>query len=213
MILIVDIGLCNVGSVRNMLRRIGVLAEIVERPGDLAAGDAVILPGVGHFAEGMRRMTETGFSDAVREAALIKRKPVLGICLGMQMLGRSSEEGDIEGLGLLPAHFKRFTAERMGERLPVPHMGWNTLKARKSSPLLKDMPAESRFYFVHSYYAETEDPAIDIATSEYGLEFVSAYSRNNVMGVQFHPEKSHKFGMQLFRNFAAMQAARADVYA
>ncbi|WP_332653870.1 imidazole glycerol phosphate synthase subunit HisH [Brevundimonas sp.] len=213
MILIVDIGLCNVGSVRNMLRRIGVLAEIVDRPAELAQGDAVILPGVGHFSEGMRRMRETGFADAVREAALVKRKPVLGICLGMQMLGISSEEGEAEGLGLVPAHFKKFDLERMGERLPVPHMGWNTLTMRKSSPLLADMPPQSRFYFVHSYYAETDDPSIDICTTEYGLEFVSAYSRNNVMGVQFHPEKSHKFGMQLLRNFAAMQTAQAKVYA
>ncbi len=208
MISIVDIGLCNVGSVRNMLRRIGVLAEIAASPRDLKAAHAIILPGVGHFAEAMKRMKQTGFDEAVAEAAIVQKMPVLGICLGMQLLGETSEEGDSAGLGLLPATFSRFDPPQTGERLPVPHMGWNTVSLKRPSPLFEHMDDQARFYFVHSYYAVTTDPGIDLAWSNYGLNFVSAYGRDNIMGVQFHPEKSHKFGMQLFRNFSALTDPR-----
>lgn len=208
MISIVDIGLCNVGSVRNMLRRIGVLAEIITTPKDLAAGHAIILPGVGHFSEAMKRMRQTGFAEAVSEAALEQRKPVLGICLGMQLLGETSEEGESEGLGLLPATFVKFDPADMDGRLPVPHMGWNTVELQKASPLFDQMAEGSRFYFVHSYYAVTGDQNINLTKTRYGLDFVSAYARDNIMGVQFHPEKSHKFGMRLLQNFAALSPAK-----
>lgn len=211
MISIVDIGLCNVGSVRNMLRRIGVLAEITASPKDLAASQGIILPGVGHFAEAMKRMRQTGFDEAVSEAALDQRKPILGICLGMQLLGETSEEGDSRGLGLLPATFVKFDPADMDGRLPVPHMGWNTVQLQKANPLFGQMAEGSRFYFVHSYYAVTRDPGIDLAKTRYGLDFVSAYARDNIMGVQFHPEKSHKFGMKLLQNFAALSPARSRV--
>lgn len=213
MISIVDIGLCNVGSVRNMLRRIGVLAEIAESPNQLETSDAVILPGVGHFAEAMRRMRDSGFDRAVVEAARHQRKPVLGICLGMQLLGEFSEEGDVEGLGLLPAHFAKFDPADMGGRLPVPHMGWNTVATQRSHPLFNDLPEDCRFYFVHSYYAITKDPRVDVTKTLYGLDFVSSYAHDNIMGVQFHPEKSHKFGMRLFQNFAAFSRARKELHA
>lgn len=213
MISIVDIGLCNVGSVRNMLRRIGVLAEIAASPRDLKAAHAIILPGVGHFTEAMKRMNQTGFDEAVSEAALADKKPVLGICLGMQLLGETSEEGDAAGLGLLPATFARFDPILTGERLPVPHMGWNTVTLKRPSPLFEHMADNARFYFVHSYYAVTADPEIDLAWSNYGIDFVSAYGRANIMGVQFHPEKSHKFGMQLFKNFSAIAARREEAHA
>lgn len=206
MISIVDIGLCNVGSVRNMLRRIGVLAEIAESPRDLQAGNAIILPGVGHFSEAMKRMDQTGFAEAVSEAAVANKKPILGICLGMQLLGEASAEGDCKGLGLLPATFSRFEQAPTGPRLPVPHMGWNSVTLSRPNPLFDHMADNARFYFVHSYYAVTTDPDINLAQSNYGLDFVSAYGRDNVMGVQFHPEKSHKFGMQLLRNFADLSA-------
>ncbi len=209
MISIVDIGLCNVGSVRNMLRRIGVLAEITDTPKGLAAGNAIILPGVGHFSEAMKRMRQTGFDEAVSEAALDQRKPILGICLGMQLLGETSEEGQSEGLGLLPASFVKFDPAEMEGRLPVPHMGWNTVDLQKANPLFDQMAEGSRFYFVHSYYAVTKDPEINLAKTRYGLDFVSAYAKDHIMGVQFHPEKSHKFGMKLLQNFAAMASAKS----
>jgi glutamine amidotransferase len=213
MISIVDIGLCNVGSVRNMLRRIGVLAEIVDSPGGLAAGNAIILPGVGHFSEAMKRMRQTGFDEAVSEAALDQAKPILGICLGMQLLAETSEEGQSEGLGLLPATFVKFDPAEMEERLPVPHMGWNTVDVQKAHPLFDQMAESARFYFVHSYYAITKDPDINLTKTRYGVDFVSAYAKDHIMGVQFHPEKSHKFGMKLLQNFAALSPAKSPVNA
>ena len=199
MISIVNYGVGNIGSVVNMLRHIGsppVIASTVE---EIEAATALLLPGVGAFGAAIERLNAQGFSDVLRRRALEDRIPLLGICLGMQLLSNGSEEGGAEGLGLIDADFVKFSFPP-GSPLKVPHMGWNTVSVQQENPLIDVQGEEQRFYFVHSYYARCRKEDV-IATSTHGDEFVCAYGRENIMGVQFHPEKSHKFGMRLLENF------------
>lgn len=197
---IVDYGMGNIGSIRKMLRLVGANPVVTADPSVMSQADRVLLPGVGHFDRAMANLHELGLVEPLRRLALVDRKPFLGICLGMQLLCRSSEEGTQPGLGLLDARVRRF--EFAGPvRLKVPHMGWTTLEPRKASPLLLGLDGASRFYFVHSFYVECAEPADVLAEASYGVTFVAAFERGNVQGVQFHPEKSHRFGIQMFRNF------------
>jgi len=196
---VLDSGLGNVRSVASMLRRIGHRGELIERPVDLRAADKVILPGVGAFDAGMAALTNSGLDQTVREAAALGC-PLLGICLGMQLLCRGSEEGGTLGLGLVPADVIRLPAEEHG--LKSPHMGWNVAHPARGSRLFDGAQGEQRFYFVHTYYVACDDPADVAANTPYGIDFTSAFERGNLMGVQFHPEKSHRFGMDLLRRFA-----------
>lgn len=196
---IVDYGMGNLGSILNMMRRLGANASLVSNPEDISRADKLILPGVGAFDHGMRNLEERGLRQALDDAALHAGKPVLGICLGMQLMGQASEEGTIPGLGWIPASVKRFVFAEGA--LKVPHMGWNTVVNPRPNILFSNMWPESRFYFVHSYYVDCQNAADVIATTSYGVEFVSAFQLRNIMGVQFHPEKSHKFGMRLLSNF------------
>lgn len=201
-ITLIDMQQSNIASVLNMLKRIGASGVVASSPEALLNAQKIILPGVGHYGSAMRWLRENGFEAALKEAVNQQKIPVLGICLGMQLLAKHSEEGDAEGLGFIDAHIKHFN---LPTGLPVPHMGWNEIAPKKPSLLLADLPAPSRFYFVHSYAAKCADSADILTETTYGVPFVSAYQRGHVAGVQFHPEKSHAFGMKLLRNFVERQ--------
>jgi imidazole glycerol-phosphate synthase subunit HisH len=203
LISVVDYGVANLGSMLNMLRKLGVEAERVSSPEQLAAAEKIVLPGIGAFDQGMSALAERGLVEPLRSKVITERAPILGVCLGMQMLGAGSEEGELGGLGLVAATCRRFRPPA-GSALKVPHMGWNRITPRRASPLLAGLDAQSRFYFVHSYHVCCEDPDDVLAVSSYGGEFVSVISRQNIFGVQFHPEKSHRFGMTVLRNFASL---------
>ena len=204
---IVDHDMGNVGSVERMLKKAGRVRAIVTRdPALIERAGKVVLPGVGRFDTGMSNLEALGLKEVLDWCALEERKPVLGICLGMQLLLESSAEGEGRGLGYVPGRCVRFQFEELSveRRLKVPHMGWNGLKVTKSVPLLESLPPASRFYFVHAFYgmcAKRDDVA---ATSCYGIEFPAVVARDNVVGTQFHPEKSHRFGLALMRNFLRM---------
>lgn len=189
----------NLGSVLNMFKRIGVPAEIVEDPARLAEATKILLPGVGAFDQAMKRIAESAFREILDQKALAEKVPILGICLGMQLLTRGSEEGNLPGLGWIAADTIRFPKQ---EGLKVPHMGWNIVTPSTSSKLTENLPEESRFYFVHSYHVQVDHQQNSILKCHYGVTFDAAIQNDNVYGAQFHPEKSHKFGMQLLKNFA-----------
>jgi glutamine amidotransferase len=198
MITIVDCGLGNTGSVLNMIQRVGGEARLSHSAEEIACAEKLILPGVGAFDAGVASLSETGLGDAVK-SAVADGAWLLGVCLGMQLLLEESEEGAREGLGLVRGRCLRF--DLAGQGLRVPHMGWNTVDVKESSVLFGGEDEERRYYFVHSYYAVCDDPADVAATTTYGHEFVAAIEHDRVLGAQFHPEKSHRFGMALMRRF------------
>ncbi len=202
MISIIDYGVCNVGSILNMLKRVGASARLVASPAELAGSSKLILPGIGAFDAGMGYLRQKGFVEPLREMVLEQKTPILGICLGAQLMTMGSEEGNDAGLGFFPAHVRRFRFETPG--MKVPHIGWNRVKREKPNVLLDGYAGAPRFYFVHSYYMACDNPSDVIATTTYGQSFCSIIGHGGTVGVQFHPEKSHKFGMQLMRNFAAL---------
>jgi glutamine amidotransferase len=203
MITIIDYGMGNLGSVKNMFKRIGVESEISGERDVIARAKKLLLPGVGAFDAAMDRIAESGLRDILDEKVLKEKVPTLGICLGMQLLTRGSEEGSNQGLNWLPAQsFKfRFAPD---SQLKIPHMGWNRVFEKRSSPLIKDLPEEPRFYFVHSYYVKCDNENDVLTTTFYGSDFHSIVQKDNVYGAQFHPEKSHKYGMKLLENFAKL---------
>lgn len=200
MITIVDYGMGNLGSIQNMFKRIKVDSEITGDIEKIAAAKKILLPGVGAFDAAMQRINESGLKDVLDKKAKEDKVPILGICLGMQLLTRSSEEGKLPGLGWIDATTVRF--QFSDPSLKVPHMGWNLVFKKNDSPLIKDLPEEPRFYFVHSYRVVCANPVHILTTTHYGVEFHSIIQRDNIYGAQFHPEKSHKFGMKLLENFA-----------
>jgi glutamine amidotransferase len=200
---VIDYGVGNNASVHRMIQRVGGSSISVTNPDMLSSVDKVILPGVGHFDAGMSELVRHGFHDGVLEQLTHRQRPLLGICLGMQLLCHSSEEGSRPGLGLVNAHVVKFRFEA-GSTLKVPHMGWNTIGAVRDNPLLPISHDEQRFYFVHSYKVVPGDPQLTIAHADYGGEFCAAFQKKNVFGVQFHPEKSHRFGMDLMRRFVEL---------
>jgi glutamine amidotransferase len=198
-IAVVGVGLGNVASVRNMFEYLGVETELRESPEGLSEKDSYVLPGVGAFDEGIRRLQQTGWYDHL--AYLPMSTHILGICLGMQLLGETSQEGSERGLCRIPANFVKFS----GTNLRVPHMGWNLVKPAGNDPLFDPETLEHRFYFTHSYHAVCADPSVEIGRTRYGQDFTSAYRLGNSCGVQFHPEKSHKFGMSLLQRWVKSQ--------
>jgi len=201
MIVIIDYGMGNLGSVENMIRRIGAKCMISGSIDDIATASKLILPGVGRFDQAMLNIKRNKIMDVLIDKVNNGRTPILGICLGMQILCNRSEEGSISGLKLIDADVKKF---RCGDSLKIPHMGWNTVNVKRVSELFEDMLPESRFYFVHSYHVECYVPSDIIASASYGYDFTCALNRDNIYGVQFHPEKSHKYGMKLLRNFVEL---------
>jgi glutamine amidotransferase len=203
MISIVDYGVVNLGSIRNMLHKLGIEAGLASTPQDLARATKIILPGIGHFDNGMRALSERGLVEPLRAKALAERVPLLGICLGMQLLGAASEEGAQPGMGVVPGRCIRFRFPP-GSSFKVPHMGWNEIIPQRESALLAGLSTPARFYFTHSFHFVCDEAQDVLATVKHGIEFTACIARGNVMGVQFHPEKSHRFGMALLRNFGAL---------
>ena len=201
MIAIIDYGLGNLGSIANMLKVIGEKSVITSDVREIEKADKLILPGVGAFDAGMKQLAERGLVSFLQEQVLQEGKPILGICLGMQLLGRKSEEGKMRGLGLIPFDNIRFRIDPTSN-LKVPHMGWDIVNFTKESPLIEGIDGVQRYYFVHSYHAVCDYPENSLMTCDYGYEFTAAVVKGNIMGVQFHPEKSHNFGMKLLENFA-----------
>jgi len=201
MIVLVDYGMGNHGSIINMLKKIGYQAKISSDPMVILEAEKLIFPGVGAFDNGMENLKSRDLIGVLNKAVLEKKTPVLGICLGMQLITRKSEEGTLPGLGWIDAETVHFDFEEE-KQLKVPHMGWNTVDIKKDTILFKKMDdIEKRFYFVHSYHVACKNDFDIAATSTYGITFTSAIQNENIYATQFHPEKSHKFGMQVLRNF------------
>ena len=198
-VLIANYGMGNLASIVNMFKKVGGHAEICADQARIAAAEKLVLPGVGAFDHGMRSIQASGLREPLEEAVLRRGVPVLGVCLGMQLMLEASEEGQLSGLGWIAGRAARFPG---GTGYPrVPHMGWNSVRPVRNNPLLPPAEVAQRFYFVHSYKVECADPADVLAVTEYGQEFCSAFSHGNIYGVQFHPEKSHAYGMAMFKRF------------
>lgn len=205
MIAIIDYGMGNVGSILNMIKKVGGNAVITSDHHEIEMAEKLILPGVGSFDHGMINLTNRGVIPLVEKKVLQDKTPILGICLGMQLMTRSSEEGTSPGLSWVDAKTVKFRMSASPGSLKIPHMGWNTIVLKKKCSLTDALPPEPRYYFVHSYHVECMDASDILATTFYGYEFVSAFQHDNIIGVQFHPEKSHKFGMAIMRNFIAFR--------
>ena len=203
MITIIDYEMGNVGSIQNMFKYLGIKSVIESNPDKIKNASKILLPGVGAFDTAMKKIKERNLDEVLNEKVLKEQVPILGICLGMQLLTNSSEEGELEGLGLISAKTIGFK-QSIKKQLKVPHMGWNTIKIVQKNPLTLGFEKldETRFYFVHSYFVKVNDEKNSLFKTDYGLEFDSAIVKDNIFGAQFHPEKSHKFGMKLFENFA-----------
>lgn len=201
MIAIIDYNMGNVGSIRNMLKKLGAPAVITSDIEQISNASKLILPGVGAFDAGMTHINRMGLLDILNRRVLEEKVPILGICLGMQLLTAGSEEGVLPGLGWLEGKTVRFHFEA-GSELRVPHMGWNSVKVRRDDSLFRSMVEDAAFYFVHSYHVVCDRDEHVLATTHYGYDFACAVQKGNIMGTQFHPEKSHRYGMQLLKNFA-----------
>jgi glutamine amidotransferase len=185
-----------------MLDNLVIDAQISSDPSEIAKADRLILPGVGHFQYGMEQLNQLGLIEILNKAVLEDKKPILGICLGMQLLTKQSEEGNIDGLGFINAQTVKFNLD--DSKLKIPHMGWNTVEFKKESNLRSEIRLNPRYYFVHSYFVECNNKEDVLCSTEYGKEFVSGFQHENIFGLQFHPEKSHKFGMELLANFCKL---------
>ena len=202
MITIIDYGLGNVLAFVNIYRRLNIPVTVAKSSDDLANASKLILPGVGAFDHAMQRLDMSGMRQEIERLVLKSGVPVLGICVGMQMLANSSDEGKLAGLGWIDGTVRKFDVSALSHGTHLPHMGWNDVIPIDFSSLFKGMEGEARFYFLHSYYFNCRQPGDVLAFSDYGVSFACAVKHKNVYGVQFHPEKSHHFGTQLLRNFA-----------
>jgi glutamine amidotransferase len=202
MITIIDYGVGNIKAFYNIFSKLSVNVKIAQKPEDLLNATKLILPGVGHFDYAMKRFSESGMLKVVDDMVMNHNIPILGICVGMQMLAKSSEEGVMPGLGWIDATVKKIDADLLTQTTRLPHMGWNDVSVKIKSPLLKNLDFNSRFYFLHSYYFNPNLESDSIAFSNYGKEFTCVVNHKNIFGVQFHPEKSHHYGIQLLNNFA-----------
>jgi imidazole glycerol-phosphate synthase subunit HisH len=200
MITIIDYKTGNLGSIQNILKRIGTDSIVSSDKAEISKATKLILPGVGAFDTGMRNLSELDLVDILNKKVIEEKIPVLGICLGMQLLSTGSEEGSLNGLGWINASTVRFKFEDSFE-YKIPHMGWNFIKQHKTSRLFDNMYSDARFYFVHSYFFKANDREDILTSTTYEKEFTSSVEKENILGVQFHPEKSHKFGMKLLKNF------------
>ncbi len=200
MIVIIDYGLGNLGSVSNMLRKIGVESIVSSNKTDIESADKLILPGVVAFDQGMTNLKNYNLIETLNRRVLNDKVPILGICLGLQIMTQGSEEGVLDGLGWFDAKTIKFDKSKFPENLKIPHMGWNDVTIAKDNKLFT-YDSESRYYFVHSYHVTSFAKEDILTQTDYGYNFVSSLSKDNMVAVQFHPEKSHKFGMKLISNF------------
>jgi len=203
-IAIIDYGLGNVRAFANIYQRLDIPFRVATVATDLADANRIILPGVGAFDWAMRRLTESGLRPALDAAVLERNCPVLGVCVGMQMLARRSDEGSLPGLGWIPAEVRRFDVERFTGPTHLPHMGWNDVDPARPDPLMQGLETGARFYFLHSYYFAPDDAADVLTTTDYHGVYASGVRRGAICGVQFHPEKSHQWGERLLQNFAEL---------
>ena len=202
MIAILNYGLGNINSFANIYNNLDIPHKIVSNPTQLEGVKKIILPGVGSFDYAMKKLNNSGLRDSVENLVLNEKNPVMGICVGMQILANSSDEGSEKGLGWIDAEVKLFDTSNIKHKTKLPHMGWNTINPKPENLLTTDLNSGARFYFLHSYYFECYHAADIIATTKYGIEFTSAANSDNIYGVQFHPEKSHQNGIKLLSNFA-----------
>jgi imidazole glycerol-phosphate synthase subunit HisH len=204
MIKIINYGLGNIKAFANIYHKLGVPFYIATKPEDLEGATKIILPGVGDFDWAMERLDKSGLRQPLDELVLNQKTPVLGICVGMQILANSSEEGELPGLGWIDAEVKKFDTSTFKQKTKIPHMGWNDVKPTKNNGLFNGLETNALFYFLHSYYFDCNQEEDTLAVAEYGKQFACAANYNNIYGVQFHPEKSHQYGIQLLSNFAKL---------
>lgn len=197
MIIVIDYGMGNLGSIANMIKKVGYKCIITSDLEEIKKATKLILPGVGSFDNGMKNLEKLGMIEVLNQKVLVEKTPILGICLGMQLMTKNSEEGNLLGLGWIDAQTKKFVSDT----LKIPHMGWNIIKHQKESKLFDELKNEKRFYFVHSYCVSCNQEIDILTNTNYTQDFVSSFEKENIIGVQYHPEKSHKFGMSLIKNF------------
>lgn len=204
MISLINYGSGNIHAIANTYKRLNIPYKITCDKAELKNAQKLILPGVGDFDETMMLLNDLGIKDVLDELVMVKKVPILGVCVGMQILGESSEEGKSAGFGWIKGKVKKIDVNELSTKPYLPHMGWNTVEPIKNSILFDNIIFENGFYFLHSYYFDCEYDADILATTKYGVEFASAIHHENVYGFQFHPEKSHQNGIELFRNFARL---------
>ncbi|MBV6457702.1 MAG: Imidazole glycerol phosphate synthase subunit HisH [Fimbriimonadaceae bacterium] len=200
---IVNYGVGNIGSIQNMCKKIGIPCQVSSSPEEIVAAESILLPGVGAFDAGMQRLNESGLTDALNEAVMRRAVPTLGICLGMQLMLDGSDEGQLPGLGWIKGRARRFPGSMPtedGKTLKIPHMGWTDVCSTDGAKMYEGWEGECRFYFVHSFYAELENPGQVSGTAHYGISFTCSLEAGHIWGAQFHPEKSHRHGMRFFSN-------------
>ena len=202
MITIIDYGSGNINAIKNIYERLNISFEFATTKEQIIKADHILLPGVGAFDDTISTLQDKGFTEVLKKKVQDDKVPILGICVGMQMLADSSEEGTLNGLGWIPGKVKKFDKKLISGKPKIPHLGWNSIGISRNCPLFKDIDPDFGFYFVHSYYFECTDELDVICKTVYGNTFHSAVNRENIYGVQFHPEKSHDNGIQLLRNFA-----------
>lgn len=204
MIGIIDYGSGNIQAIAAIYKNLNIDYQVVKKPDDLKKFDKLILPGVGAFDATMQQLIDSGLKDELNELVLGKKVPILGICVGLQVMGYKSDEGDLPGLGWIPGKVSRFDEAKIKFKPKLPHMGWNTINDVQNHKLFEGIDLDFGFYFVHSFYFECEEEQNILTTSNYGGKFTSSIYANHIFGTQFHPEKSHGNGVQLFKNFAEL---------
>ena len=204
MITIIDYGVGNVFAFQNVFKRLNIPSKIAKCENDLMGSSKLILPGVGHFDYAMSQLNKSGMRNRLDELVLIEKIPVIGICVGMQMMARKSDEGILDGLGWIDAEVKKFDESTINHHTKLPHMGWNDVTPNKNHPLFRGLEQESIFYFLHSFYFKCLDEKNSISITDYGINFSSSVQHDNIYGIQFHPEKSHSYGEKLLENFAKL---------
>lgn len=204
MITIIDYGLGNIRAFQNVYERLNITAKVAQSAADLKDAQKIILPGVGAFDFAMSQLNASGMRDELEKQVLLNKVPVVGICVGMQMLAKSSDEGILPGLGWIDGVVKKFDETTIIYKTRLPHMGWNTINPVKSNPILSGLDGGSKFYFLHSYYFSPDFSDNVISETDYGVTFASAVSKENIFGIQFHPEKSHQNGILVLKNFALL---------
>lgn len=204
MITIIDYGSGNISAIANIYERLNVQYKIAKTPEDVIGAEKLFLPGVGAFDETISKLDDTGFRRVLDLEVLTNKTPIIGICVGMQILAERSDEGTLPGLGYIKGHVKKLDKNLLRQKPYLPHLGWNSIEQKRNCQLFNDIDSEIGFYFLHTYYFQCEDNADVLTTTVYGESFASAINHENVYGIQFHPEKSHQNGIKLLHNFALL---------